>query len=269
MRDKGKKAVQSKASQLSRLIVEYVPTDTVKPNAYNPNRQSEHDFDLLMRSMTEDGFTQPIVCIVVTDEHLSDPKFSQYTLGDVVIVDGEHRWRAARTLGLSEVPVVKTTMTVEQMRIATLRHNRARGSEDVALTAEVLKDLQSLGAIEWAQNSLQLDDVELQRLLEDVPAPEALAADHHSEAWVPDRNAGHGSIESQQTSLTPEASDALRIAEKKASEARTEHERVAAVRDADVYRIQLVFTGEQAKLVRKVLDPKPAIKVLELCQREG
>jgi ParB-like chromosome segregation protein Spo0J len=140
---KGKAAVEKKFSNLETLHVEYVPVSAVQPNSYNPNRQSEHDFELLIRSMTDDGFTQPIIVQRATGQ----------------IVDGEHRWTGAivteglkrRGLDLTpsniarlredrlavmteisdhQIPVVYVDMTAEQMRVATLRHNRARGSAD-------------------------------------------------------------------------------------------------------------------------------------------
>lgn len=132
---KGKAAVAKTAQALERLRVDYIPHGGLKPNPYNPNRQSDHDFQLLCQSMTEDGFTQPIVAVVMNQEHLDSPKFkgnASYSLGDLVIVDGEHRWRAAGTLGLTEVPVVVTPMTPDQMRIATLRHNRARAARTLS-----------------------------------------------------------------------------------------------------------------------------------------
>lgn len=253
-RTKGRAEVEKRANALQELVVEYVSIDTLQPNSYNPNRQSEHDFELLKKSMSEDGFTQPIV---VQEETLT-------------IVDGEHRWRAGRDLGYTEVPIVKVTMTPEQMRIATLRHNRARGSEDIELSAAVLRDLEQLGALDWAQDSLMLDDAEIQKLLEDVSAPEALAAADYAEAWEPsdqvdpmDRAAGmYGD-----SSMTPAAADALREREKQIAEAKTEEERVAIRKDRALYRVSLVYAQEEAAIVKKVLEPAPAARLLELCQQ--
>jgi ParB-like chromosome segregation protein Spo0J len=256
--DKGRKAVEKKARTLQRLTVEYVPTDSLRPNDYNPNRQSEHDFELLLRSMREDGFTQPII-----------------VQPDLTIVDGEHRWRAARTLGLAEVPVVKVDMTPEQMRIATLRHNRARGSEDVELTAQLLRDLRELGALDWAADSLLLDDVELQRLLDDIPAPEALAAPEFSDAWVPlgtryGREDQQGEVQPQRIEgVTPAAADILRERERRLAEAKTEEERqMIAAERRDLYRVALTFTDTEAKIVREVLGDRPAQRLLDLCKAE-
>lgn len=286
---KGRKAVEKKNQVLRQLRVEYIKANTLKPNSYNPNRQSEHDFLLLIRSMLEDGFTQPIVVQKSTME----------------IIDGEHRWTASivceairrqkvnidsdegekqvgqlRTDRLNvlagmpdlEIPVVLTDMAPEQMRISTLRHNRARGSEDIELTAQVLRDLRELGALDWAQDSLQLDDVELDKLLEDIPVPEALAGDEFSQAWEPDKAGGEASSGDVQVgaqhavSMSPQAVEAVRAQEQRIASAKTEEERVAAQRDADVFRLALMFTGEEAKIVRAALGAQPAMRLLEWCK---
>lgn len=254
-KDKGRKAIAVKANALSELSIEYVPIGDVKPNDYNPNRQSDTEFELLMRSMREDGFTQPIIVQAET----------------MTIVDGEHRWRASRELGFDEVPVVKVSMTEEQRRIATLRHNRARGSEDIQLSAAVLRDLEDLGALDWAQHSLMLDDVELKKLLEDIPAPEALATEDYAEAWEPESaRAQDENVTSDgalgEASMTAAASDRLRERERKLAEAKDEEERAAIRRDTKVYRVILTFSDEEADLVKAVLEPTPAPNLLALCR---
>jgi ParB-like chromosome segregation protein Spo0J len=261
---KGKKAVDKKNVALERLEVMYVPVENVHYNAWNPNRQSQHDFDLLLASMREDGFTQPIVVV----KHADLP-------GDYTIVDGEHRHRAAVTLGMDEVPVAVAPMTLEQAKIATLRHNRARGSEDIELTGALLRDLEALGALDWAADSLDLDDAELRLLLDDVPAPDLLAADEFGEAWEPDalltgpaENAAvQADGQEMVTSSTPDAATALRIREQKIATAKTAEERRQIRADNDVYRVSLVFTGAEAVVVKRVLGDRPAVTILDLCRR--
>jgi ParB-like chromosome segregation protein Spo0J len=300
---KGSATVEKKNQELERLVVEYVPATSVIPNEWNPNRQSAHDFALLIRSMMEDGFTQPIIV------HKDDLK----------IVDGEHRWtgaivveaikRLAKARGKQpaeiltdelvdqlrddrlgtlqqhcpdlELPVVKTAMSPEQMRIATLRHNRARGSEDFQLAAEVLRDLQKLGALDWAQDSLQLDDVELNKLLEDLPAPDALAGEEFTSAWEPDK--GHveekgyeASTEAivhqslsgtTSTSMTQAAVEASRKREREMAKAHTEEERAMVRKDlGGLYRVTVTFLGEEADIVKQVLGSTQAETLLALCR---
>lgn len=262
---KGKAVVEKKNKVLEALNVQYVTHDQIVPNTYNPNRQSEDEFELLKRSMTEDGFTQPIVCVKHEEQE-----------GMYRIVDGEHRWRCSRELGYDEIPVVVTPMTYEQARIATLRHNRARGSEDIELTSEVLRDLEKLGALDWAQDSLMMDDLELQRMIEDIPAPEAMAGEEFGTAWIPtDSDTSEDGVTGVEhktadgtmvKALTPEALNAQREVERKIAEAKTEEERSMAVQQADFYRLNLVFSGEEADIVKNRLGDEPAKMLLEMCK---
>jgi ParB/RepB/Spo0J family partition protein len=242
---------------LRQLVVEYVPIGSIKPNGYNPNRQTERDFELLLRSMEEDGFTQPIVVHRETRE----------------IVDGEHRWRAAKTLGLLEVPVVLVDMTVEQMRVSTLRHNRARGSEDIELSAAVLRDLQELGAIDWAQDSLMLSDDELNRMLNETNAPDALAGEDFSDAWVPvQRPVGSSnsseSVDGHEMVSSASSAAAAGVLDRDASlaNAHTESERQTVLDDMRYVRITIAMPADRAEVVMRVLGEKMADRLLELCE---
>ena len=259
--DKIKDNTQKHFSSLEKLQIQYVKPSDIKPNSYNPNRQSDRDFELLLKSMKEDGFTQPVIVQKSTKE----------------IVDGEHRWRAGQALGMSEIPVVFVDMTDEQRRVSTLRHNRARGSEDIQLTAQVMRDLEKLGALDWAQDTLMLSDVEVNRLLEDVPAPESLKNEEFSTAWTPtDADTEQDSVEATEhkvsggtmmKSLSVDALEQQRNLEKKLQEAKTEEERQMARTDSDMYRISLVFSGAEAGVIRSVLGKKPAEKMLEMCKK--
>lgn len=256
-RSKGKKAIEKTAHALQVLKVEYVPLNSIQPNEYNPNRQSEHEFELLLRSMREDGFTQPILVQQSTRK----------------IVDGEHRWRASEVLkneglpGFDPLPVVFVDMSPEQMKIATLRHNRARGSEDIDLTAKVLQDLRQLGALEWAQDSLMLDDIEIQHLLEDTTAAQALAGDTFGEAWTPgDTSLSLPPTDSRVDSMSPGALSEIRKQEEALRTAQSEQDRIKARQHMAVFRLNLVFAGEEGTMVRKSLGDKPAETILQWCK---
>ena len=264
---KGRKAIETKAKKLKALEVKYVKIGAVVPNSYNPNRQSDKEYELLQRSMEEDGFTQPIVCVKHPDQR-----------GKFRIVDGEHRWRCAADLGHTEVPIVITPMGFEQAKIATLRHNRARGSEDIELTAQVLKDLQEVGAIDWAQKSLMMDDVEMNKLLDDISVTDALADEDYSEAWVPTDVAYDDTVKGKEyetndgklvRAMSPEAIKQQRAMEKKFAAAKTEEERQAAAKESRFYRINLVFADAEAELVKKALGNEPAKALVAMCKREN
>ena len=50
VKKKGKRTVDKKNKSLETLNVEYVNVNDIYPNEWNPNRQSDHDFELLLKS---------------------------------------------------------------------------------------------------------------------------------------------------------------------------------------------------------------------------
>ncbi len=44
MAPKGKKTIEKKNVALKTLMIEYVPIGSIRPNPYNPNQQSDHEF---------------------------------------------------------------------------------------------------------------------------------------------------------------------------------------------------------------------------------
>jgi ParB-like chromosome segregation protein Spo0J len=187
------------------------------------------------------------------------------------IVDGEHRWRACRALQFDEIPIVLTDMTPEQMRISTLRHNRARGSENADLVIELFKELSELGATDVAVDELMLDPVELERLTQ-LDGDELARVDlgYDQSALGPD---GQGLTDQDKATNVDTRSDERRARERKLAEVKEQEEARMGASDASVYRLQLIYTGEQAALVQRVLkrlqqaddvEPVPAA-VRRLC----
>jgi ParB/RepB/Spo0J family partition protein len=110
-----------------KIQIEYVSINKLIPNSYNPNKQDVTSFDLLIQSIKIFGFTQPIVVRKETNE----------------IVDGEHRWRVASILDYDEVPIVYIELNDEEMRIATILHNRAKGVENDELVTKIKEHLKN------------------------------------------------------------------------------------------------------------------------------
>ncbi len=241
--------------RLEKLEVEYVPIKSISVNPYNPNRQSPHDFEMLCRSIATDGFTQPII----VNRSLMQ------------IVDGEHRWRALQELGFDECPVVMTDMTAEQMRISTLRHNRARGKENTDLIIELFKELDAMGATGLAVEELMLDPAELEKLTQlDGDELKGLDLDVTIEELGPN---GQGLSELDQRSNIDTTSDERRAREQQLERIKREEEARMGTTDQNVLRLMLIYTGAQAELVKRVLErlapegakePVPAA-LLRLC----
>ena len=50
IKKKGRKEVAKKNKVLESLDIQYINVNDIHPNEWNPNRQSEHDFELLLKS---------------------------------------------------------------------------------------------------------------------------------------------------------------------------------------------------------------------------
>ena len=116
-----------------------VPIEKIKANNYNPNSIAPPEMKLLYESIKADGYTMPIVCYYVKAQDV------------YIIVDGFHRYRIM--LEHSDIyereggrlPVSVIDKPIDQRMASTIRHNRARGSHDVELMSNIVKDLHELG----------------------------------------------------------------------------------------------------------------------------
>lgn len=216
-------------TKLDTLQIEYKPINWPQPNEYNPNRQTDYEFELLKRSIVDDGMTQPIIC-----------------LPDGKIVDGEHRWRACIALEHETIPVVIVDMNEEQRRVATLRHNLARGSHDIELTAGVFKDLEKLGALDWAQSALGVTDVEINRLLNDMtPLDEWGPGPTFSEAWDYERSGSARDVSGAAQALGQLPSNPI-------ADAWQAQQTEMVKQDIDLKKRGLVMTADQESKLREL-----------------
>ncbi len=158
-----------------------VPVEKVVPNTYNPNAVAPPEMRLLYDSIKNDGYTMPIVCY-------HDKAEDQY-----IIVDGFHRYRIMlehpdiyqREHGLLPVSVIEKPL--EQRMASTIRHNRARGSHDVDLMGNVVKELHELGRSDaWISKHLGMERDEILRLKQ-ITGLAALFKDiEFGQAWRPE-----------------------------------------------------------------------------------
>jgi len=107
--------------------VQWIHISNVRANGYNPNSVANQEMRLLHTSISEDGYTQPVVAIE------DDEQPGQY-----VIVDGFHRYTTMRLYSdIYEstggyLPVVVLDKPIADRIASTVRHNRARGKHSVA-----------------------------------------------------------------------------------------------------------------------------------------
>lgn len=159
--------------------IQWVQADDVHANDYNPNAVAPPEMKLLEHSITEDGYTQPIVAWSV------DGKFE--------VIDGFHRNRVGkeskvvrkRVHGHLPLTVVNAERTDKGDRIAsTIRHNRARGKHKVEAMADIVIELKRRN---WSDDKiareLGMDADEVLRLTQITGLAEMFSNQDFSMAW--------------------------------------------------------------------------------------
>ncbi len=164
--------------------VQWVKSDLVFANDYNPNSVAPPEMELLHTSIQEDGYTQPIVVW-------------QHD-GIYEVVDGFHRNRVGkeypdikeRIHGYLPVVVINNDREDKGDRIAsTIRHNRARGKHKVEAMSDIVIELKRRN---WSDakigRELGMDADEVLRLTQITGLAEMFADKEFSEAWEVDEH---------------------------------------------------------------------------------
>ena len=153
-----------------------VPVDDVQGNDYNPNQVAPPEMRLLKLSIRKDGFTMPVVVARDGKGH--------------VVVDGFHRRQVAKmdaqirkSLG-GYLPVVRLDKSIEDRITSTVRHNMARGTHQVELTARLVTLLRKHSHHKAAHNDCE---ILLRAIIPDcllkLGLAEAFADREFSQAW--------------------------------------------------------------------------------------
>ena len=139
-------------------VVENRPLDSVKPNAWNPNRMTDFEMRSLSDGLLRDGWLSSQAVLVWG----KDAKGKRRD----VIIDGEHRWTAARELGFVEGPmVVLDGLTEAQAKALTIKMNSKRGRFDEDLLRTLIGEIQFDLAVPDLSVELGIDPDNLMRHL--------------------------------------------------------------------------------------------------------
>ncbi|CAH7159485.1 ParB/Sulfiredoxin domain-containing protein [Vibrio crassostreae] len=158
--------------------VEIIPLEEIEANQYNPNKMAPPESNLLKTSMEKNGVTMPIL---VNRLKTSEKKY--------VVIDGFHRFQLLlnhpelQTLK-GYIPAVVLNLPEEKCMSASVRHNLARGSHQVELTANLIIQLREMG---WANNKicyeLGMDQDEVLRLQQVTGLAAAFKDQDFSRSW--------------------------------------------------------------------------------------
>jgi ParB-like chromosome segregation protein Spo0J len=160
-------------------FVAWEKSEKVEGNDYNPNSVAPPEMALLVTSIEEDGYTMPIV---------GNPEEDT-----IRIVDGFHRRQSERksrkisesTFGRLPLSFIRESNRELDNRMAsTIRHNRARGSHDIDLMSNIVKELILLGRKEtWIKKHIGMDMDEILRLKQLTGIASLFADNEFSQAW--------------------------------------------------------------------------------------
>lgn len=167
------------------LNVQLVPADEVAGNDYNPNHVAPPEMKLLKLSMKKDGVTMPVV-VCGTPHDAKHP----YT-----IVDGFHRTKVMqqdkeiRAALHGYVPVSRLDKDIDDRITATVRHNMARGTHQVGLSAKLVVLLREH---DWSNarigKELGMDADEVLRLKQITGIAEAFKDEEFSKSWISEKS---------------------------------------------------------------------------------
>lgn len=132
------------------MNVQMIELSKIEANDYNPNRVASPEMKLLKLSISEDGYTQPIVV------------YHEAEQDKYIVVDGFHRYRCALDFGLEKVPCTVIEKDLSNRMASTIRHNRARGTHQIQDMSHIVIELTKDG---WTEDEIckrlgmELDEV--------------------------------------------------------------------------------------------------------------
>jgi ParB-like chromosome segregation protein Spo0J len=158
----------------------WVKNGSVHANDYNPNSVAPPEMELLRVSITEDGYTQPIVTFQDADNSRE-------------VIDGFHRNRvgkecedvARRVHGFLPVVTINESRKDKTDRMAaTIRHNRARGKHKVDSMSDIVVELKRRN---WSDDKISrelgMDPDEVLRLTQVSGLAEMFKDSDFSKSW--------------------------------------------------------------------------------------
>lgn len=160
-------------------FVKWVKSENVIANDYNPNKVAPPEMTLLEISITNDGYTQPVVTFPNGDK--------------IEVVDGFHRTRVSkeskvvreRVLGYTPTVIIRKDQTDKNDRIAsTIRHNRARGKHQIDAMSEIILELKNRNwKNERIARELGMDEDEILRLCQITGLQDIFKDDDFNKSW--------------------------------------------------------------------------------------
>lgn len=167
--------------------IEWIDTDDLEANDYNPNVVIGPEWRLLKLSMLKQGWIQPVLVSKVLDDD------GEWT-GRYRIIDGFHRStmcktdKQVRAMTDGKVPCAVLDIDEAERKMLTVRINRAKGTHQAVRMGDLVKSLVADHDIPVEQVCEEIGaskaEVEL-LMMEDVFEKKATDKHVYSQAWQP------------------------------------------------------------------------------------
>ncbi len=127
-----------------RLKLNYVPIDSLKPFAGNPRKITEQGLEKIKRSIEEFDFVNPVLA----------------QRGTNMIIAGHQRIKAARAVGLTEVPVIWLDMDDMTAKAYNIADNRLQDEAewDKHLLGDLFQDIDT-GELDLTVTGFDPDEI--------------------------------------------------------------------------------------------------------------
>jgi ParB family chromosome partitioning protein len=109
--------------------------------------------------------------------------------GAYTLVDGEHRWRAARDAGITHVPCIVLPASRDEAMLDTIRMNQLRGNAIPIKMALVIADLSKRIPLDALERELGFEEHELSDQLELLKLPDDIGKTIELQAEMEEREA--------------------------------------------------------------------------------
>jgi len=157
--------------------VELISVERIRANDYNPNTMAATTYESLVASIKGRGFRSAIY-VLPSDQD-----------GVHTIVDGEHRWRAAKESGLLHVPCVVLPANQDEAMMDTIAMNQLKGALVPVKLALVIAELSKRIPVDVLEKELGFEEHELTDQLELLKLPDDIGATIELQAEMEEREA--------------------------------------------------------------------------------
>lgn len=140
-----------------------IPVGQITPNDWNPNKMTEDEYEALKDFIRERGITGALQVVPISE---SDDMYR--------IIDGEHRWRAARDFNIKELRcdvLDPKKLDEDQQKFSTIAYQTIHGKLDGELFRRLYDDLQNRWSRDLIQKQMHFaKQKEFQKIIGDVRA---------------------------------------------------------------------------------------------------